>query len=257
MSQAVGTFTAPYLVVDLANGSLETRLTIPDLTTNAQYQTSKLVFRRVEGGSGVQGSDVGDFAVQASEVPQSTQDVTVYFLAVFELTQAQWTALGGGSPWTLPEAAAGGGVVAARAPAYNLNRDSIEALLTRYSAGRSYRLGLPSDHQWEHACRAGSTTAFTWGDGADIATGVKPNAVVFETLDGVQGPRITDGTRVANAFGFYDMPGNVWEWTADGNGIIRGGSWNDSLPMARSANKADLDFTTRHPLVGARLLLVP
>lgn len=257
VSQAVGTFTAPYLVVDLASGALESRLVIPDLTTNAQYQTTKLVFRRVEAGSGVQGSDVGDFAVQADEVPQSTQTVSIYFLAVFELTQAQWTALGGGSPWTLSEAAAGGGVVVARAPAYNLARDTIDAVLAAYSSGRSYRLGLPSDQQWEYACRAGSTSAFAWGDGTDIATEVKPNAVVFETLDGVQGPRISDGTRAANAFGFYDMPGNVWEWTSNGTGIIRGGSWNDSLPMARSANRVDLDFTTRHPLVGARLVLVP
>ena len=209
VSQAVGVFTAPYLVVDLSSGALESRVAIPDLTSNAVYQTSKLVFRRVEVGSGVQGSAVGDFAVQASEVPQSTTAVSIYFLAVFELTQAQWTALGGSSLWTLPEAAAGGGVVAARAPAYNLDRSTVETLLTTYSAGRSYRFALPSDQQWEYACRAGNNNAaFAWGAGIDIATDVKPNAVVFETLDGVQGPRIADGTRGANALGFYDMPGN-------------------------------------------------
>lgn len=258
VSNAVGVFTAPYLVVDLASGALESRVAIPDLTSNAVYQTSKLVFRRVEAGSGVQGSAVSDFAVQASEVPQTTTTVSVYFLAVFELTQGQWTALGGSSLWTLPEAAAGGGVVAARAPAYNLDRSTVETLLATYSTGRSYHLALPSDQQWEYACRAGNNNAaFSWGAGINIATDVKPNAVVFETLDGVQGPRVADGSRNANALGFYDMPGNVWEWTSGGTGTIRGGSWNDSLPMARSANKVDLDFTTRHPLVGARLIIVP
>lgn len=257
VSQAVGTFTAPYLVVDLTNGALETRVAIPDLTSDEVYRTSKLVFRRVEAGSGVQGSDTGDFAAQASEVPQAVVGVPVYFLAVFELTQAQWTALGGSSHWTLAEAAAGGGVVDGRAPAYNLDRGTVETVVSAYGSGRGYRLGLPSDRQWEYACRAGGTTAFSWGDGIDIATDVKPNAVVFETLDGVQGPRTADGTRAANALGFYDMAGNVWEWTSGGDGTIRGGSWNDSLPMARSANKVDLDYTTRHPLVGARLVIVP
>lgn len=257
VSQSVGVFTAPFLVVDLASGVLETRVSIPDLTSNAVYQTSKLVFRRVEAGSGVQGSTANDFAAQASEVPQASVTVPIYFLAVFELTQAQWTALGGTSQWTLAEAAAGGGVVSPRAPAYNLDRSTIETVVSSYSAGRSFLLTLPSDQQWEHACRAGSTAAFSWGDGLDIATEVKPHAVVFETLDGVQGPRVADGSRMANALGFYDLAGNVWEWTSDGTGIIRGGSWNDSLPMARSANKVDLDFTTRHPLVGARLVIVP
>lgn len=258
VADAVSVFTAPYVVVDLASGAVETRVSIPDLTSNAVWQTSKLVFRRVESGTAVEGSSAGDFAAQASEVPQSSSAVGVYFLGVFEVTQAQWEALGGGSPWTLPEAAAGGGVVSARAPAYNLSRESVESTLSSYSGGRSYRLSLPSDRQWEHACRAGETVAeFWWGFGTDVATQVKPNAVVFETLDGVQGPRSADGSRNANAFGFYDMAGNVWEWTSEGTGVIRGGSWNDSLPMARSANKADLDYTTRHPLVGVRLVFVP
>ncbi len=258
VGDAVSLFTAPYVVVDLASGSVETRVTIPDLTSNAVYQTSKLVFRRVEAGTAVEGSSAGDFAAQASEVPQSSSAVSVYFLGVFEVTQAQWEALGGGSPWTMSEAAAGGGVVSARAPAYNLSRDLVETTVSTYSNGRDYRLALPSARQWEHACRAGQTTAsFWWGSGTDVATDVKPNAVVFETLDGVQGPRSADGSRQANAFGFYDMAGNVWEWTSEGTGVIRGGSWNDSLPMARSANKADLDYTTRHPLVGVRLVFVP
>jgi formylglycine-generating enzyme required for sulfatase activity len=258
VAQALSLFTAPYVVVDLASGAVETRVAIPDLTSDAAYQTTKLVFRRVEAGSGVVGSSAGDFAAQASEVPQAAVALPIYFLAVFELTQAQSVALGGASPWLLAEAAAGGGVVSARAPAYNLDRDTLTAQLAAYSGGRGYRLGLPSDQQWEYACRAGQgAAAFWWGDGIDIATQVKPNAVVFETLDGVQGPRIADGTRAANAFGFFDMAGNVWEWTSDGTGTIRGGSWNDSLPMARSANKVALDFTTRHPLVGARLVFVP
>jgi hypothetical protein len=256
VATAVGVFTAPYLLVDLASGRLESRLAIPDLTTNAAYGTTTLVFRRIEATSVALPGSTG-FGAQADEGGLSAS-TGIAFVAVFEVTQAQWTALGGGTPWTAPEHRAQAGFrTGAQVPAWGIDRDLAMSTLASYSAGRSYRLDLPSAALWEIACRAGTGTLFPWGDGRDADADVKPHAAVFETMAGRAGPLAVDGTRLPNAFGLYDMPGNVWEWVRDDPGWIRGGSWNDVLAMSRSANRAALDPATRHPLVGVRPVLVP
>lgn len=256
VATAVGVFTAPYLLVDLTTGRLESRLAIPDLASNPLYATTMLVFRRIDPTSVTIPGSTG-FGAQADESGLSASNA-ITFLAVFEVTQAQWAALGGGTPWTSPEHQAQAGFsTGAQIPAWGIDRDLATTTLATYSAGRDFRLELPTAALWETACRAGSTTLFPWGDGRDPDADVKPHAAVFETMAGRPGPLAVDGSRQPNPLGFYDMPGNVWEWVRDDPGWIRGGSWNDVLAMARSANRAALDPATRHPLVGVRPVLVP
>lgn len=254
--------SAPYVVLDLASGTLETRVAIPDLTTNPIWRTTKLVFRRLPTTVGTVGAPSADLGTDLGDTPVAGVGVGATFLAVFELTQSQWSALGGTAVWLDPDVrAAGGDVIAPGAPAFGISRTAAVALCTTYSATRSFQLALPSGATWELACRAGNGVGwFAWGDLMDPDT-VRPFAAVFETQGGQSGPRQADGSRLANDFGYHDLHGNLWEWLAEsdgvGDGLVCGGSWNDTVPLARASNRVALDPTVAHPLVGVRLVLIP
>lgn len=268
VSTTLGAFTAPYLAVDLASGQLEPHALITEdsLRTDTQWKVSKLLFKRVDVGGmiGVSGTQLG---ADSDEPTSRSVASSVMFVAVFELTQAQWTALGGQARWLEAGVrAAGGSVVAPGAPAYGLSRDEVTATTAAFNSAQRVRLALPTNEQWEVACRGGTSgTLFWWGDDPSTATTViagspavtQVRAVVAETVNGIIGPRTVDNDRVANPIGLFDTHGNLWEWVDSIQGTVRGGSWNDTVPQARAANRLALDQTTHHPLVGVRLILVP
>ena len=126
---------------------------------------------------------------------------------------------------------------------------------------------LPGETEWEYACRAGTQTAFFWGDDPDDGEGFcnaadltareqYPNWPAFNFADGYVSTSPV-GTFKPNAFGLYDMAGNVWDWCADqwahslaGTGgvdppvpgfeafrVLRGGGWDDANEFCRSAER--------------------
>lgn len=250
----VGSTRAHYQILDLASGRVSAAGTVADLATNPDYHTSKVVFRLVEVGGGTVGSGATQLGA-ALDPTAAVVRVPAFYLAVFETTQAQWQALGGGAPWSL--LASGDGSDDIRTgddlPAVGLSRDLVDTTLSAYRTAHGVRLGLPSDTQWEVACRGGGAATFTWGDSMASPT-VSAAAVVWETAGNTRGARPVGG-RSASALGFFDLHGNVWELSAAGN--LRGGSWNDPLTNARAAHRAPIDPATRHLLVGARLIYVP
>ena len=141
----------------------------------------------------------------------------------------------------------------------------LNELPTEKAAGRQYR--LPIEAEWEYACRAGSQTAYCFGDSID---GLSNYA--WYTLNSERESQEV-GKKRPNAWGLYDMHGNVWEWCSDWYSeypmvsandpigpvsgttrVYRGGSWNDMAGGCRSANRNDLAPTYENFNLGIRLV---
>ncbi len=257
LEKLIGSVVSDFVVVNLETGAVVTQRDVSDLLTNNKYRTTHMVFRSIDATLASYGSAPGSFGYSADEV-QGVSALDKSFVAVFETTQKQWEYIAGASsmPWASVLPATGivsSSSIAAEMPAYALSHSTVTSALTAYSATQPFALSLPSNILWEHACRAGSTGLYTWGDayGGTVAGNY---AAVSETMNGDLGPKAV-ATYAANAFGLYDMHGNLWEWTSEG--ILRGGSWKDGIGQARSANKLNLYQHTEHALVGARLTYIP
>jgi formylglycine-generating enzyme required for sulfatase activity len=133
--------------------------------------------------------------------------------------------------------------------------------------GRTYR--LPAETEWEYACRAGSTTAYFWGDTPDAACTyanladqtVKRRFPKWPVQDCDDGYVYTApvGSFRPNAFGLYDMLGNTWEWCRDWydrgkHRVLRGASWGDNAGRVRCANRGGNAPASRSNSVGFRLV---
>jgi formylglycine-generating enzyme required for sulfatase activity len=132
---------------------------------------------------------------------------------------------------------------------------------------------LPTESQWEYACRAGTTTTYSWG--ATIASSNANYNWDGAATTGNDFKQTRDvGQYVANPWGFFDMHGNVWEWTADwyqaayptgnpvidptgpasgSNRVLRGGSWSDVGAALRSARRGHDTPSDRHYDIGFRV----
>ena len=143
-------------------------------------------------------------------------------------------------------------------------QDFIQKLNAR-EGGTPYR--LPTEAEWEYAARAGTTTAYCFGD--DVSQ-LRAYAWYRDNSDGRTHPV---GQLQPNAWGLYDMHGNVWEWVQDWYGayaaetavdpqgpaagsdrVVRGGSWGSYAAYCRSAYRYRADPANRGGYLGVRLL---
>lgn len=188
----------------------------------------------LEGGRFQMGSEMGE----EDEMPVHRQKVSSFWLGETEVTRGQWAALMGG---TMPDRVEG------NLPVIDLSLDEarrfVQLLNAREEdAGRlpeGYVYALPSEPEWEYACRAGSSGPYA-GDLDDMA---------WFKQKGVNGPQAVANLE-PNSWGLYDMHGNVWEWTTtpyapypdkrardDFGNVLRGGGWFSEASACRSAER--------------------
>jgi formylglycine-generating enzyme required for sulfatase activity len=198
----------------------------------------------VPGGSFSMGSPAGEG--NDNERPQHQVIVPTFYLGKYEVTQAQWQALMGDNPSNFK-----GDTLPVEQVSWNEAMEFCKRLTVR--TGREYR--LPSEAEWEYACRAGTTAPFAFG--ATLSTSqANIDGRSPDTNAGENRQQTTPvGSFQANRFGLFDMHGNVWEWCLDiyrnnyngapvdgsvwpggaGYRTIRGGSWLSVADGARSA----------------------
>jgi formylglycine-generating enzyme required for sulfatase activity len=110
---------------------------------------------------------------------------------------------------------------------------------------------LPTEEEWEHAARAGSTGAWCFGDDESKLV----EYAWYEVNSGSQTHSV--GQKKPNKWGLHDMHGNVWEWTetSEGSGrVYRGGSWGNTAPITRAAYRYFSNPDNRGINLGFRLL---
>jgi formylglycine-generating enzyme len=170
-----------------------------------------------------------------------------FWLADTPCTQALWTELmHGRNPSRFADDAD-----APQRPVDRVSWEAAQGFITRLRAQFSMAdASLPTEAQWEYACRAGTQTAFWWGNKADASKANFGNNHRGTTVTGCD----LAGGYAPNPFGLYDMHGNVWEWCDDGPHpyqdrpevdpvggadvevkVLRGGSWGRPAGFARAA----------------------
>ena len=215
---------------------------------------------QIPGGAFVMGAPDGEPGAKSAEQPQHQVTAAPFYLGKVPVTLDQWRAIMGARPEAM-KIAESSFKKSGRQPAVRVSFDETEEFCARLSrrTRRNYR--LPTEAEWEYACRAGTNTAFAFGptitrdvvihDGAAIRRG---NATGTHATT-----RPVGSLRVANAFGLCDMHGQVWEWCqdswhgdyeyapADGSAwrsggalhtrVLRGGSWSAAADLCRSASR--------------------
>jgi formylglycine-generating enzyme required for sulfatase activity len=221
----------------------------------------------IPGGSFIMGSPEGEEGSWKTERPQHQVTIQPFYMGKYPITQAQWQRVA-----KLPQVKRklepnpsyfkGGNRPVERVSWY----DAVE-FCARLASVTKRAYSLPSEAQWEYACRAGTTTPFHFGE--TLTTDLANYNSKYTYGNGPKGIYREETTEVgsfgvANAFGLYDMHGNVWEWCLDdrqsnyegaptdgsawldgndnlsqreGDAVLRGGSWFTDPVNCRCASR--------------------
>ena len=240
--------TKAYLVINLENWSYDFRDGGPNLSGDA-CRTTELWLRRIPKGTFTMGSPEDELGRSSNETQHQVTLTQDYYIGVFEMTQKQYELVMGSNPSSykgdtrpvenvsyndLRGASAEGGAGWPE-KGHTVDAGSFFGVL-RTKTGLCF--DLPTEAQWEYACRAGTTTALNSGKNL-TSTDECPNMAevgryYYNCNDGKggYGEHTKVGCYLPNAWGLYDMHGNVWEWCLD---------WRGDYPASAVTDPAGAD----------------
>jgi uncharacterized protein (TIGR02996 family) len=193
-----------------------------------------------------------------------------YYLGIHPVTQAQWTAVMGAEPSHFK---------GLNRPVEQVSWDQCQEFCVKLTAhaGGAATVRLPTEAEWECACRAGTTTHFHFGDVPSTDRfNYNGTSQWNRSKKGTNRKQTTDvGSFAPNPWGLYDLHGNVWEWCADASApytsdkqldpvgksegsdiiyrVLRGGSWNYNPQVCRAAYRGSNAPASRINFVGVRV----
>ena len=242
--------SATYCVIDLSAGANATSYPVTYLASPPsggfnvdEYKMTKLVLKRIEAGSFEMGGSVNVTLTKP------------FFIGLFEVTQKQYELVNGGHT-----SSSSGDKLAVDKVSYNTIRGSTNgakwpssnavdssSFMGKLRAKTHLDFDLPTEAQWEYACRAGTTTTYSYGDFAN------ENYMWFFFNSSSQTHEV--GTKQPNPWGLYDMHGNVGEWCLDwyasslaagtdpkgsssgSERVLRGGGWSNNASNCTSSRR--------------------
>ncbi len=238
-----------------------------ELALAGQEIGMKLVW--IEPGSFQMGSANDEFAREADEVPQRKESIPEgFYIGAYEVTQREWGSVMRSNPSTFNDP---------ERPVEGVSYCDALLFCEKLSELTCRKVRLPEEREWEYACRAGKTTPYSFG------VTLTPEQANFGSELGSQPSRerrrsqgtTRVGKYLPNAWGLYDVHGNVWEWCQDsyrgvvpksddtesGTGrvedlrVARGGAWLFGANDCRSASRTGYPATTRASFVGFRVVV--
>jgi len=209
-----------------------------DVTNHVEYMTTNLVLRRIPAGTFIEGSPINETNHGANEDRRQVTLTKGYYIGVFEVTQKQWALLMNNAwpSWYTNLACNATRPVdkityaTIRGSSTNIGEVATGSFMEKLKTRTGLTVDLPTEAHWEYACRAGTVTPYNDGlVSPTLSTVLKlarstenSGGYTWDTSKDIYGRDVDDalatarvGSYMANAWGLYDMHGNVWEQCVD------------------------------------------
>jgi formylglycine-generating enzyme required for sulfatase activity len=251
----------------------------PGQKMSVDIKGMKMAFAWIPPGEFMMGSPATEQGREEDETRHKVKISKGFWMGVYEVTQEQWEGVVGKNPSDF---------VGKNRPVDHVNCDDAREFISRLNLSSARQEGtmfrLPTEAEWEYACRAGTTARYYFGEADDELHNYGNYCDISCTVTmGQRDTRYDDGhsdtapvgSYKPNKYGLYDMHGNVWEWCedwyapyaagpvtdpvqrepVDGTRVFRGGGWSNASWMCRSARRGHINPDMRGPDTGLRLVI--